>query len=302
MVPLERPPQAPQQERGSGLESTANFEGNWSEALFNRMHDRTIRAQLVDLLYREQQALADYYRTHEFTLDFVRDNGDRVLVDQQGHQVLETEKNSFIPKSKEIIEAELDERLKEEMVLTPIEFSEAPPTTESMGVFARNPYTNEPLTIGQKSLAEAHEKGHALRPYNAISNIGDFFDKHFAPGFDISKVEFSDEDIEALHRIQEMDHALSEDVERQEKQTREELVKKYLDYIFSGNEIAERMAQLKNYFGMKSSEQFTHEHLQYARDHYLRDVGLNNGMSQFFQAITRETETEFLRLINSSGI
>ena len=76
----------------------------------------------------------------------------------------------------------------------------------------------------------------------------------------------------------------------------------YLEYLFSGSEIAERMSQLKNYFGMRGAEQFTRNHLKYARLHYVTDVGFDNGISHLFQAITPETEDKFLELINNSGI
>ena len=62
------------------------------------------------------------------------------------------------------------------------------------------------------------------------------------------------------------------------------------------------MSQLKNYFGMNGSEQFTKEHLDYARTQYVADTGMDNRMTHFFQAITPETEATFLELINSSGI
>ncbi len=62
------------------------------------------------------------------------------------------------------------------------------------------------------------------------------------------------------------------------------------------------MSQLKCYFGMNGDEVFTPEHLVYAREHYVTDTGLDNLMTQFFQAITPETENGFLELINTSGI
>jgi hypothetical protein len=75
-----------------------------------------------------------------------------------------------------------------------------------------------------------------------------------------------------------------------------------ISYLFTGQELAERMSQLKNYYGMKGNEPFTKEHLHYAREHYVQDTGMDNYMKFFFQAITPETEDEFLRIINSSGI
>ena len=39
-----------------------------------------------------------------------------------------------------------------------------------------------------------------------------------------------------------------------------------------------------------------------AKENYIKDTGLDNLMSDFFEAITPEKEEEFLRLINTSGI
>lgn len=62
------------------------------------------------------------------------------------------------------------------------------------------------------------------------------------------------------------------------------------------------MNQLKNYFGFKGTEVFTNQHLDIAREYYLADTGMDNDMTEFFQAITPETEAKFLELINTSGI
>lgn len=74
------------------------------------------------------------------------------------------------------------------------------------------------------------------------------------------------------------------------------------DYLFTGDEIVERMSQLKNYFGMDGSDKFTKDHLHYAKENYIEDTGMDNAMSLFFQGITEETEDEFLELINSMGV
>ena len=53
---------------------------------------------------------------------------------------------------------------------------------------------------------------------------------------------------------------------------------------------------------MKGDEQFTKEHLHYAKEHYVSDTQVDNEMRLFFQAITPEREDEFVRLIHTSGI
>lgn len=67
-------------------------------------------------------------------------------------------------------------------------------------------------------------------------------------------------------------------------------------------EIIERMSQLKNYFGMKGDEVFTTQHLNYAKKNYIKDTGMGSQIEPFLSAITKNTEKDFLDLINSLGI
>ena len=49
------------------------------------------------------------------------------------------------------------------------------------------------------------------------------------------------------------------------------------------DELAERMSQLKNYFGFKGGEVFTRQHLAYARENYLKDGKIiSNGIQLLF--------------------
>ena len=52
---------------------------------------------------------------------------------------------------------------------------------------------------------------------------------------------------------------------------------------------------------MRGDEVFTKEHLDYAREHYIKDRGFDN-MSELFQMITPEKEERFLEVINSVGV
>lgn len=63
------------------------------------------------------------------------------------------------------------------------------------------------------------------------------------------------------------------------------------------DEILARMSQLKNYFGFKGDETFTKAHLEYARSHYVEDVGLDNSISNMFNAIA--DEDRFIKLMNT---
>jgi hypothetical protein len=73
-------------------------------------------------------------------------------------------------------------------------------------------------------------------------------------------------------------------------------------YLQKPDELMARMAQLKNYFGMKGEEEFTKDHLDYARAQYVEDTGLDNSMSIVFRIVSPKTEPDFLRAMNSLPI
>jgi len=195
---------------------------------------------------------------------------------------------NYEPRTKQQIEADLDDLIEGITVKTDIDFSQDEPGRDCIPLNWKMPWSGNRPTVKQMSMIEAHEKGHAIRDYDSLR-------KYFSRGFDISKMEYSDKDLE-------VDISIRKDDRKAEDLSRENMMAETVQYLFSGTEIAERMSQLKNYFGMKGSERFTSEHLHYARDHYVADTGMDNRMSQFFQTITPETEDAFLELINSSGI
>jgi len=79
-------------------------------------------------------------------------------------------------------------------------------------------------------------------------------------------------------------------------------ITKQTTYLQKGDELMARMAQLKNYYGFKGDEVFTKEHLDYAKEHYVTDVGLDNSMSSMMHIITPKTEVNFIRLMNELPI
>jgi hypothetical protein len=117
-----------------------------------------------------------------------------------------------------------------------------------------------PLTDRQKNMIEAHEKGHVIREFL---------------GSDAVELKLG------------LDESLLNSGE----------IKKP-GYIQTADEIAERMAQLKNYFGFKGNEFFTKAHLDYARTHYLDDTKLDNSMKDFLSCVTSRTEEKFLKNMN----
>lgn len=129
--------------------------------------------------------------------------------------------------------------------------------------------TGEPLTSRQKGIIEAHEKGHGIRDFQ---------------GSDANEIR----------------SVLDSNILREREEEGEG--QRFANYLNKPEEIVERMSQLKNYFGFKRNEVFTKKHLDYARENYIKDTGLDNTMSHFFAAITPETEDNFIRVINNYPI
>ncbi len=70
-------------------------------------------------------------------------------------------------------------------------------------------------------------------------------------------------------------------------------------YLRNADELMARMAQFKNYFGMMGDEQFTKTHLDYLRDNYITDTGLDNHVSTMLEIVTASYEDRFLSLMNT---
>lgn len=125
------------------------------------------------------------------------------------------------------------------------------------------------LSARQKNIIESHEKGHGLRDFVTSSESSDLK----------TSVDFK----------------ILQDKEK-------ETGTRFVNYLSTPEEIAERMSQLKNYFGFKASDIMTKEHLKYAKDYYVEDTGLDNGMSLLLSAVTKETEDKFLDTLNKYPI
>ena len=66
-------------------------------------------------------------------------------------------------------------------------------------------------------------------------------------------------------------------------------------------EISARGTQLKNYFGLKEGQKITPEMWEYAKQNYVKDMGYDNTMSEFFQLPTKEQLPEFLSWLNKNA-
>lgn len=128
----------------------------------------------------------------------------------------------------------------------------------------------ESLTDRQKNIIEAHEKGHGMRDYTSPLDQANFLGS-------VDTDVFIDEE----NKLKEAGGSA-----------------RFANYLRKPVEIAERMAQLKNYFGFSAQDNFTADHLEHARENYVKDTGLDNNMTSFFKGITPQTKDRFLETIN----
>lgn len=286
------------------FESEPNFQGNEGQLLFSRMTNKVIKDQIVELEFQERKLHGEKLKdevwepyvpqgwTGQEKVKFLKGKSTHNVV--QEHELAEL----LAGRSRQKLRADLEKRIREAMVSTDIDYSLQNPTSTCIPINWKMPGVKTAPTLKQKSIMAAHEKGHAIRPYFAS-----FFDKYFQLGFEPEKIDFTEEDLNKL--ILSSKNSADPDVSYSTDLvdiTLEDGKRGAIDYIFSAAEIAERMSQLKGYFGMSGNEQFTREHLHYAREHYIKDTGMDNSMTHFFQAITPETEDKFIEIINSAGI
>jgi len=205
--------------------------------------------------------------------------------------------------SKEEIAADLEERIKKEESATNFDYkNDGLCRTEPLHLGFETE-EGKKLTTKEWSMAESHEKGHIVRmeglphlpglPETPENEDQEYFDILFFEAVDPSVIPFPWTDEEYQKFLDE----------GKTKLTKEEQKMRIDEYNRSGGETLERMSQLKNYFGMQGDEVFTKEHLDYAREHYIKDRsdGFEN-IQDFFKMITPEKEARFLELINSIGV
>lgn len=260
----------------SNIEKTANYEGNDSFLLHERMQNKEIKEKMIDMFCEYQESI---------------EPPERLFKDGKEIPISEWKKEL---KSREEIEKELNEKINKVFSSTDIDYSlginSHTDGDNEVGLIFNNginPDTGDKWTVKQLSICEAHEKGHCIRNFY---NPGKSFKEKILNGFDFSNIKIPDKIIEQA--------------KLKNKNAPEDLIKEnFISYFSRPTEIIERMSQLKNYFGMKGVEKFTKEHLEYAKLHYSKDTGLGDySMKTFFDAITPEKEKNFLDLMNSLGI
>jgi hypothetical protein len=247
------------------IEKSANYEGNETLLFQERIQNPEIKKQLVNTMYF-------FFSTRE-----THDKEDEL---------------PMYVKSKKEIERELDEEIEKVFSSTNLDFSDKGSSHGNSDVgtvklYSINPETREKWTQKQLSIAEAHEKGHAIRSF---FYPGKEFIQKIHGGFDFSFM-LSDDLINSINK------------ERHKDLSEKDAIEYISQYHKDPMEIIERMAQLKNYFGMKGNEKFTKEHLDYAKKNYVKDTGSPLLQIQpFLNSITPKTEQKFIELINSLGI
>jgi hypothetical protein len=286
------------------FEMEVNLEGNETELLISRLRNPVIKRQIAEIVYQKKINYYSSLKNEEWEQylpeGWTGDERFKLLKGKHGGRIISTEdletelKCAEAPVTIEEMEKEIEKDIDEVASITEISYTADGPNSSVISLNWIVPWTGERVTSKQLSVFEAHEKGHKIRHYDALT-------KRFREGFDILKVQFTHADYE-LFKNDTANHANKSGGHERELSL-EEKREEYLNgYLFTGMEIAERMSQLKNYFGFKGDEKFTKEHLDYAKEHYIRDTNMDNGMRMFFEGITAETENTFLELINNFGI
>lgn len=263
------------------IEETANYEGNDTLLLFERLNNKEIKDQLIDTYIR-------YYATQ-----------DERKTPKEYQKYIETEDQKIF-KTREEINQDIEKKIALSFSQTNISYDQSNKMgcLETADVFgcgtiylqSINPETNEKYSEKQRSIAEAHEKGHSLRYFN---NPGELFESEVLKAFDFSKIE-TEKYLEEIKTMRDKNSKFFSD---------EKILLNFMEYHKSPMEIFERMSQLKNYFGMSGNENFTKDHLDYAKKNYIKDTGVPEiQIKIFLDAITPETEKYFLNIINTWGI
>jgi len=277
------------------IEQQANFEGSWTNLMLERMRDPLIKKQVADIIFRVEESM----------------RGEPIRNIEGVGKIVGTFQDStppegmYTPRTREEIEKELNDDIEQVAISTPVTFDricestilfKQPAGREIVSVSDQQ-FRENRQTDGDRGITEAHEKGHLLRNYEFVGSrekgwykkrqmkagLDDLWDKTF----DLEAIDWHDSYGRNGKKFQK-----SEDKWK----------RVIAGYLRSPMECAERMAQLKNYFGMAGGNAFTKEHLRYAKEHYVKDTGFDNQMTEFFQSITHEKEDAFIELINSAGI
>ncbi len=263
-----------QEQQEKSIEEQANYEGNHSLLLFERLQNPDVFNKLVNDIYEDRTSVD--FSTYEY-------------IDPEYVKSLERDEY-FV---KQDIKIELQKVLDTTSKSTEIGFSEYGYLKSKKGdngtgyvEICNNKSGNQfNETTLSKNITEAHEKGHTIRDYNMDSG----FSQELQSMFNFKNFSFSEETIKDIRKINNMEDS------------KEEIESSYREYLAFPWEIVERMSQVKNYFGMSGNEKFTQEHLDYVRKNYVKDTGHYAPQIQpFFDSII--DDEKFIEKMNTLGI
>lgn len=274
--PQKTNPENSQEQQEKSIEEQANYEGNHSLLLFERLQNPDIFNKLINDIYE-----------------------DRTSVDFSSYDYIDPEYVKSLERDeyfvKQDIKIELLQALETAAHSTEIGFSENGYLNSSKGnngtgyieicnSQSKNKFNETALN---KNITEAHEKGHTIRNYNMDSG----FTKNLRSAFDFEKVSFSEKEYNEIRSLKN----------GYESDSNDEIQKGFSEYLSFPWEIVERMSQVKNYFGMSGNEKFNQEHLDYVRKNYVQDTGSYGPQIQpFFDSIN--DDEKFIDLMNTLGI
>lgn len=250
----------------NNLELEANFEGDWTLLLKDRLLSPEIKKQQLEKTSEWVEKSLEEIRGEVGDID-TDDDMVKAIVNlkvsaakKMGQMAKGESYDEFIERTfsnTEYISSEEDPNSGEKIASSTGGLG-GPGTLYKDRLFFKS---GIPFSTRQKNMIESHEKGHSVRVY-----------------FGAQK-----EDIESC-------------IERSL------IPEKGREYLGKAEEIIERMSSLKNYFGFSGGELFTKEHLDYSREHFISDMNMDVGMREFFYAITPDKEESFLRVINTYGV
>lgn len=267
------------------IEGQSNFKGSWTNLMCERLRNPDIRKQVIDLLYEIEQGAKKKEEWDEY---------EAITVSER-----------YVPRTREEVERDFETDLQKIEKDTPISFGTMGPNDsgeigqeeelklkegekydknkEVINLNWIDPQTNKKQTGKELNITESHEKGHILRRYGSAGSgekrrYSPHLNERFWKAFDFDAIQPDYIDYKNEEKYRNSKRLTLEIKEKHKNEIAE--------YLKSPPELAERMSQLKNYFGMEGNEQFTKEHLAFAKKYYVEDVGTDNHMTQFFQAIT----------------
>lgn len=222
----------PEEELSLRVEQQANYQGDWTMLLKERISSPKNKKKFLDM---KERFPTDEKRNSSETLAKL-EKFDDVPVDVFEHSKTNYDDNiDFVFNSTKYNLAEENNKL-------PNNLGVSKGYGNTGTVFKDASWQGIRLDNRQKNIIEAHEKLHGI--FMGLSN-GE--KAYILSPFDLQKLNQKDK--------------------------------------AKADEVLARMSQLKNYFGFRSDEVFTKEHLIYAYKNYVQDVKIDNNVINLISAI-----------------